>query len=203
MLYMQSLWSELSAYLVKYYFDPELPYFYHLSNYVSGAEAVAMVAGILFGILSAGTLYVYQRRVIGAIPRAVIESGAVDEVSAVSLSQLGVHLGRLARRALRARTGTLRRYIRFVGAEELTYESVTQGARKARLADSLLDVGETPCYIPTEKLDECKKRFAFEKAGSWGTVAWFWIGGVVLFFVICRFLPQIMGLLDRILGTFA
>ena len=203
MLYMQSLWSELSTYLLKHYFDPQLPYFYHLSNYMDGAEAVVIVAAVLFGVLTAGTLYVYQRRVIGAIPRAVAVSGAIDEKTAVSLSDLGVKLGWIGRFALRGRASTLRRYIRFVGAEELTYESFGKGAKAARRADLLLDLDKTPCYIPTEKLEECKKRFALEKSGGWGTVAWFWVGGVVLFFVVCRFLPEILALVDRIVGAFA
>ena len=81
MLLMQTLWEELSEYMVKRYFDPELPYFYNLSNRLDGKSIVWIIAAVILGVLAAGTVYVYQRRVLGAIPRAVVAASATDEAS--------------------------------------------------------------------------------------------------------------------------
>ena len=200
LLYMQSLWGELWTYLVKRYFDPDLPYFYHLSNETDAKNVVLILGAVLLGILAAGTAYVYQRRVLGAIPRAVIAGGAADEKTALPLPQLGVKLGWLSRLFLRSRTGAIRKYLRFVGESELTYEDL---AKKGSRVDAPIDFDSTPCYIPLEKAEECTRRFSLEKSGGWGTVAWFWVGGIVLFFVLCRILPTLLEIADRLAGAFA
>ncbi len=198
-LYMESLWEELSAYFLKRYFDPDLPYFYHLSNRTDAKNIVLIIAAVIFGILAAGTVYVYQRRVLGAIPRAVTAGGAISEETARTLPELGVKVGGVCKLVLRSRTGALRKYIRFIGEGELTYGDFAKGAKRA---NSAIDLESTPCYIPEDKLEECNRRFAVEKSGSWGTVVWFWIGGIVLFFLLCRFLPAVLGIVDRLAGIF-
>lgn len=197
MLYMQSLWSELADYFYRTFVDPSFPYFYHLSNRMEGYTVVLAIAAVFIGVLAAGTVYVYQRRVMGAFPRALIAANALDEESARALPDIGIRVGFAARLSLRGRTSALHRYVRYVGQVDPTYEDY----REKRVGKSApIDYGSARFYVPREKVAECAARFDVEKTGTWGTVAWLWGGGLLLFFLVCNFLPSIMTAVDWIAG---
>ncbi len=197
MLYMQSLWSELADYFYRTFVDPRFPYFYNLSNRMEGYTVVLAIAAVFIGVLAAGTVYVYQKRVIGAFPRALIAAGALDEENAKTLEELGVRLGWAARLSMRGRTSALRKYVRYVGQVDPTYEDY-QNKRVGKPAP--IDYENARFYVHAEQVAECASRFDVEKTGTWGTVAWVWGGGILLFFLMCNFLPSIMSGVDWIAG---
>ena len=197
MLYMQSFWSELADYFYRTFVDPTFPYFYNLSNRMEGYTVVLAIAAVFVGVLAAGTVYVYQRRVIGAFPRMLIAADALGEENAKTLRELGGKLGWPARLSMRRRTSALRKYVRYLGQIDPTYEDYRE--KRFRGADQI-DFDHASFYIRAEQKVECASRFDVEKAGTWGTVAWAWGGGILLFFLVCNFLPPIMSAVDWIAG---
>ena len=195
---LQSIWVELADYLERTFVHPRFPYFYHLSNRTEGYKIILIIAAVFIGVLAAGTIYVYQKRVIGAFPRALLAGGAVTEERALSVQELGFRPGWLLRLSMRSPSSALRRYVRYVGEQDLSYEDYV--ARKKPPKPALIDYSSARFYIAEQKSGECACRFDIEKAGSWGTVAWFWAGGILLFFIICNFLPSIMSVVDWFAG---
>ena len=197
MLYIQSLWSELADYFYRTFIDPAFPYFYHLSNRMEGYTVVLAIAAVFVGVLTAGTVYVYQKRVIGAFPRALIAADALSEENARTAQELGIKLGWAVRLSMRRRTSALRKYVRYVGQVDPTYEDYQK--RRVGGAEQI-DFESARFYVLPEKRIECSSRFNMEKTGTWGTVAWAWGGGILLFFLVCSFLPRIMSVVDWVAG---
>ena len=194
---LQSIWYELADYFVRTFVDPELPYFYNLSNRMDGYKLVLFIAAVFVGVLCAGTVYVYQKRVIGTFPRGLLAAGAIGEEKALSLQDLGLKAGWILRLSMRNPGSALRRYVRVVGEQAPTYEDY--GAGKMPKAEPI-DYVAAKFYVCQEKASECTSRYDIEKTGTWGTVAWFWAGGALLFFLICNFLPSVMSVVDWFAG---
>lgn len=198
-----SIWAEIWEYLLFRYFNPPLPYFDNLSNRLEAWTVVIGVGAALIGILLAGIAFVVLRRLFGKLPRALIERGATSEETAIPLSELGLGFTFLLRLSLRRPTSSLRRYIRYVGQVDRTYDEV-RALEKAKktVRQPEPDFGCVPIYLVEERREECLKRFSLE--GSDGKAIAFLVAVfTVLFFVICRFLPEIMSVIDRLYGFYA
>lgn len=198
-----SIWAEIWEYLLFRYFNPPLPYFDNLSNRLEAWSVVIGIGAAMIGILLAGIALVLLRRLFGKLPRALIERGATSEETAIPLSRLGLGFTFLLRLSLRRPTSSLRRYIRYVGQVDPTYEEARALEKQKKSArQEAPDFRCVPIYLVEERREECLRRFSLE--GSDGKAIAFLVAAfTVLFFVICRFLPEIMSVIDRLYGFYA
>lgn len=198
----QSLWSEIWEYLLYRYFNPRLPYFDNISNRLEAWTVVIVIACVFVGIMAAGVFLVIYKRVLGDLPSTLAELGATSEDTAVIPNEAGIKIPLLLRLSLRRSTSPLRRYIRYVGQKDLTYdEQLAIDKSKSKVKGVAPDFREVPIYLISDRSEECLRRFA--RNGSDGKSAAILIAlSVVLFFVICRFLPDLMALVDTLLGLY-
>lgn len=198
-----SMWAEIWEYLLFRYFNPPLPYFNNLSNRLEAWSVVIIIAAVFVGILLAGIAFVLCRRLFGALPRELIARGATSEETAIVPNEVGLRIPLLLRLSLRRQSSALRRYIRFVGQIDRTYdEQRALEKRKGAPKDSVPDLRCVPIYLVEQRKDECLRRFS--SSGSDGkSIAFLVATFTVLFFVVCRFLPEIMSVIDRLYGFYA
>ena len=197
-----TLWEEVWAYLLYRYFDPDLPYFYNLSNRLDAKSIVIVIAAVFLGVILSGFFFVIYMKSLGDFPRRLAELGAFDEASAVVPSKSGVKMPLLLRFALRNPSCALRRYIRYVGQVDQTYEEASKkGQKKVRAPRTPApDLQNLPIYLVRDRSDECLHRFS--KEGNGYKPVFILIGVLIpLFFVVCRFLPDILSLVDSFLGV--
>lgn len=164
---------------------------------------VLILAGVFVGIIAAGVAFVLYKRLLGNLPRVLLERGALDEETAVVPCEVGIRLPLLLRFALRRPTSVLRRYVRYVGQVDRTYgEQLELDKSKTRSKTVEPDFSKLPIYLVKEKSEECLRRFS--TVGSNGkSIAILVSIFVVLFFVVCRFLPEILSIVDGMMGLYS
>lgn len=197
-MFIQSLASELGEYFADQYFNQTLPYFTNLSNTMKAYQIVIVIGAVFLGILVACFAYVYQKKVVGKLPRMLISAGAVSEETAVPLSALPRKINRLTKCSLASTSGGLRKIVRCSGQHDLTYEEMSQKG-KNRIKPEKIDPETASFYVPEERKEEVLRRFD-ESGNTWKNVLLVALGCLVLFLVICRFLPEILSVVDVIAG---
>jgi hypothetical protein len=198
-----SIWIEIWEYLLFTYIDPELPYFNNLSNRMEAWSIVLIIAAVFVGIMASGVAFVLYKSVLGNLPRQLLARGAVSEETAVTPKELGLRMHLLLRLSLRRPTSALRRYVRYVGEPRRTYqEQLAHEKSKSKERSVEPDFRFVPIYLVEEKSEECLHRFSTN--GSNGkSIAILISIMTVLFFVVCRFLPEILSLFDSMLGIYS
>jgi hypothetical protein len=198
-----SVWAELWEYLLFRYFNPRLPYFNNLSNRLEAWKVVVGIACVFIGIVAAGIAFVIQKRMLSALPRALKERGALSPETALCCSDLGLRMPLFVRMSLRRPTSALRRYVRYVGQQDLSYDDLVAGDRaKVKTKAFEPDFRSVPLYLSAERADECLRRFD-TKGNDGKAIAILISVFVVLFFVVCRFLPDIMSLFDAMISVYS
>ena len=196
----QSLWSEIWEYLLYRYFNPPLPYFDNLSNRMESWSVILVIGAVFLGIMVAGIAFVLFQRMLGSLPRSLVELGAVSPETAIVPREKGLRLPRLLTFSLRRPTSALRRYVRYVGQSDPTYEeqlALEKSKSKARVPT--VDFSVVPIYLVAERKDECLRRFS-KKGNDGKSIAILVSVFTVLFFVVCRFLPEILSVVDGMMG---
>ena len=197
-----SLWAELWEYFINRYINPPLPYFNNISNRLEAWTVVLGIACVFIGIIAAGVFLVVYKRMLGALPKALFDLGALSEESAVVPREIGLKIPALLRFSLRHTTSPLRRYIRYVGQKDVTFEEqlMIDKAKKGRATPDV-DFRSASIYLVNDRKEECLRRFSL--SGSDGKSLAILISVfTVLFFVVCRFLPDLMLIFDGILGLY-
>jgi hypothetical protein len=195
-----TLGEELGEYFIKNFFNPQLPYFRNLPNDIEGYQIVILIGAVLLGVVFAAFAFVFQKKVVGKLPRALIAAEATSEETAKTMQELGIKADLLTELYLNNPQSALRKTVRFVGQQDLTYEEMSQKKSERRIPPKP-DSASSRFYIPAEKVDRMAKRYS-EKGNTWRMAALLAVGCVALFFVLCGFLPEIMQLVDNAAGIF-
>ena len=198
-----SLWSELWEYFVRRYINPPLPYFDNISNRLEAWTVVLAIACVFVGIIAAGIFLVIYKRMLGALPKALFDLGALSEESAIVPNEVGLKIPALLRFSLRHSTSPLRRYIRYVGQKDVSFEEQLMiDKAKKRHPTPDVDFRSASIYLVDDRKEECLRRFSL--SGSDGKSLAILISVfTVLFFVVCRFLPEILSLFDGLLAFYS
>ena len=167
--------------------------------------------GLVLGIIFASYLVIFNKRVYGDFVRSLIEENCSSPATAKTLSELGYMKNSAVRSAIK--TGhEYRGIVRCPDADEY-YSSREQarGEYEARVAASgekapafsspefKYDFAKARFYIPEDKHFTATERFE-KKGTSVLSAVGITVISLVLFFVIIKFFPDIMQLLDNFVG---
>ena len=201
--YQNSIFYELFEYFNEKYFTVE---FGAYENFSVGAGVTSLAQTIVYaialGVILAAAMSVYTRSVLGGFVRTLIKEGANSPENAKKLSQLGFFRNAAIRREL-ARGVTLRKVVHCCEEEAFLAKEGTQPAETVEKgkgeATFRPDFLTARYYIPEELRYRAEIRF--EKKGSglglfFGTA----VIAILLAAVIGYFLPDIVQLMDNIIG---
>ena len=205
-----SLWEAMLEYIEENYFA-EVSY-NNLGLGMLGSTATLrnILFGLLVGIVIASFIMVFDKRVLGSFVRKLLKEECLSPESAKRLCQLGFADKLTVRNSLRRGT-TLRSVVR--SREEEEYKASIEERRAEyekkreedptlppfKAAEYKIDPDEDHFYIPEEK--KYSAEFRFEKKGpTWLGFAAVVVVAVVLFFVLLFVIPELMKLLDELVG---
>ena len=206
-----SLWEEIWEYLYNAWFSPDGLY---LENIDLGTDPLSSVRTIVFGlfvgVIVASFIIVIDKRVLGKFIRKLLDEECTSPDKAKTLYELGFGVNYTIRNAVKRGT-TVRNVVRCV--EEEKYISETEERRaeyeKRREEDTSLPEFKDVPYKVNADIDsfyipEAKKYTAamrFEKKGTnWGVLVLIALISVVCFAVLVFLIPEILKLLDDLVG---
>ena len=206
----------IGSFFVTEFFDRELPAFTTLPNSIRAWEVNLAIGAVLLVLLLASAFLVYRRSVPDRLARELFARKALSPDDALSLSDLSIKHSLPLRFSLHDKTSGLRRCVRIVGEPPLEYRKKTRAerkeARKAARANReknpfvamknyfFPDLSEARFYIDAERTDEVDRRYAQAPRVTPKSLAWTAAVAVVVFFVLCRLMPNILLLLDKIIS---
>ncbi len=170
-----------------------------------------MIVALFVGAIIGSVASLFNKRVLGDFVRAVISEGCSSPESAKTLGELGFLKNSAVRSSLRS-NGMLGRVVRCV--EEDSYEAEQAELRGIIELRAAEDGGEVEpyralpykrnlntahFYIPAEKSDAAELRFS--KKGTNPVVLVIGIiASVLLLWVVLRILPDLLQMLDNLVG---
>ena len=206
----------IGSFFVSEFFDRELPAFTTLPNSIRAWEVNLAVGAVLLVVLLASAFLVYRRSVPDRLARELFARKITSPDDALSLSDLSIKHSLALRFSLHDWTSGLRRCVRIAGEPALTYEKKTRAEKKAARKAArenreknpfvalkkyfFPDLSEARFYIDAERIDETERRYAQAARVTPKALAWTAAVCVVLFFVLCRLMPNILLLLDKIIS---
>lgn len=206
----------IGSFFVSEFFDRELPAFTSLPNSIRAWEVNLAVGAVLLVVLLASAFLVYRRSVPDRLARELFARKITSPDDALSLSDLSIKHSLALRFSLHDRTSGLRRCVRIAGEPALTYEKKTRAEKKAARKAArenreknpfvalkkyfFPDLSEARFYIDAERTDETERRYAQAARVTPKALAWTAAVCVVLFFVLCRLMPSILQLIDKIIS---
>ena len=206
----------IGSFFVSEFFDRELPAFTSLPNSIRAWEVNLAVGAVLLVVLLASAFLVYRRSVPDRLARELFARKITSPDDALSLSDLSIKHSLALRFSLHDRTSGLRRCVRIAGEPALTYEKKTRAEKKAAREAArenreknpfvalkkyfFPDLSEARFYIDAERTEETERRYAQAARVTPKALAWTAAVCVVLFFVLCRLMPSILQLIDKIIG---
>lgn len=165
----------IAQYFEENYFSSSLNANYDNLNFTGTATTLFMlVSGICLGIWLASFVIVFEKRVVGRFVRSLLEKGAKDKDSALSLSDLGMEKKGFIKREL-SRASVSRKLISVVRADgsvtsfedELAtvFPELAKGISKNETDAENAEIGETD-VIPEADIEEGQpvKKSAGKKA---------------------------------------
>ncbi len=186
--YHRSAFRELITYLDDRYFSVDLGVYQHFSvSAQTGSVVRNLILGLALGLILAAGISCYLKTVHGGFVRRLLAEGCTTPETAKSLYELGYFHNISIRNQLRS-GGTISALVHRVGAV-------------GEPASDATNLSAARFYIPEDL--RYRAEFRYEKKGSGAPMM---ILTVVLTVVaaalLCRFLPQLLGLADVILGIF-
>lgn len=203
-----SLISELWDYLVGKYFSVELGQYDYIQ--IGSGSLVTLqkvVLGIFGGIIIAAGVVVYDKNVLGDFVRKIIYDGCLSPETAKTLEELGYARNGGVKASLKS-PNKLGRVVHSVEKEE--YERGVEEAKAAYVAEHgsdegffmpeyRIDVYNDHFYIPDE--EHYRAEIRFENRGSgWGAFILVTILSVIAAGAVCFLLPDILQLVDNMIG---
>lgn len=187
--YQRSLFRELIDYFDKTYFTITLGEYQHFSvSQQTGSVVKNLILGIALGVILAAMLSCYVKTVHGGFIRRLLKENCHSPQQAKSLSDLGFFSN-----------VSIRKQLLRGGAIGALVKSVTPTGESAT-TDRALSTARF--YIPEDL--RYTAEFRYEKRGSGvRAVILTAIITMIAAALICRFLPQLIGLADLILGIFS
>ena len=170
-----------------------------------------IVFGLVLGIIFASYLVIFNKRVYGDFVRSLIGENCSSPATAKTLSELGYMKNSAVRSAIKS-GHEYRGIVRCPEAEEyFAAREQARGEYEARVAASgetapafsspeyKYDFTTARFYIPEDKHFTATERFE-KKGTSVLSATVITVISLVLFFVIIKFLPDIMQFLDNFVG---
>lgn len=170
-----------------------------------------IVFGLVLGIIFASYLVIFNKRVYGDFVRSLIGENCSSPATAKTLSELGYMKNSAVRSAIKS-GHEYRGIVRCPEAEEyFAAREQARGEYEARVAASgekapafsspeyKYDFTSARFYIPEDKHFTATERFE-KKGTSVLSATVITVISLVLFFVIIKFLPDIMQFLDNFVG---
>lgn len=186
--YQGSLFRELISYFDETYFSVDLGEYQHFSvSAQTGAVVKNLILGIAVGLMVAAVCSCYVKTVHGGFIRRLLREGCSSPESAKSLRELGYFHNVAIRDQLR-RSGAIGELVKAAGV-----------VGEPTLTDK--DLSSARFYIPEDLRYKAEVRFDRKGSGSLSVILTL-AACAVAAALICRFLPQIIGLADVILGIF-
>lgn len=208
-----SIWEILWDYIYTHYISPEPVYYENLGYTSDGMLNIkTIVLGLLVGLIIASFSMVINKRVLGEFIRTLLSGGCLSPESAMTLSELGFERKYVIRNGVRR--GTNIRCVVKCREEEEFYASLAKRREeyeRQREADTSLppfvqseytvNADTDHFYIPEEKKYSAEMRFD-KKGTTWLGFAVIVVVSVVLFCVLLFAIPEILKLLDELVGSF-
>lgn len=186
--YRGSVFRELIDYFDETYFSVDLGEYRHFSvTTQTGSVVKNLILGIALGLIVAAVISCYVKTVHGGFVRRLLREDCTSAESAKSLSTLGYFHNITIRNQL-YRGNSLGSLVRSVDA-------VGEPAKTDRA------LSDARFYIPEELRYKAEVRYD-AKGSGWLQLILTTILTLAAAVLICRFLPQLLGLADVILGIF-
>ena len=186
--YQGSVFRELIDYFDETYFSVDLGEYQHFSvSTQTGSIVKNLILGIAVGLMVAAVCSCYVKTVHGGFIRRLLREGCNTPDTAKSLRELGYFHNISIRNQLR-RSGAIGELVKAAGA-----------VGEPALTDKYLSSARF--YIPEELRYKAEVRYERKGSGSLSVILTL-VACAVAAALICRFLPQILGLADLILGIF-
>ena len=197
--HQDSVFRELIAYFDQTYFSVSLGEYQHFSvSARTGAVVKNLILGIALGMIVAAIVSCYVKTVHGGFIRKLLKEECLSPETAKSLYTLGYFHDPSVRKQLTR--GSAFGGLVHIAAEKTEAEAQTEAAGEP--APEAPAFATARFYIPEDLKYQAELRY--EKKGSGvRSVILTAVIVVIAAALICRFLPQLLGFADLILGIFS
>ena len=193
--YQNSTLGELISYFHQTYFSIQFGAYDNFSVTEQAAGIVSkMIPALILGIMIAAIATFYCRRIVGSFVRTLIEKEALSPEAGVTLFDAGTFRSTVVRREL-GRGAFLRKVV--FCREEQAYL-----AEKGQDATYKIDFTRDHFYIPEDLKYRAENRFD-HKGSGWLSVVLTVVLVPVVVGLICRFMPNILQLVDSLITLLA
>ena len=193
--YQNSTFGELINYFQETYFSIRFGAF---DNFVITEQTASiinkMIPALVWGIIIAAVATVFCRRVVGEFVRTLIKKGALSPNAGMTLFETGLFRSIVVRHEI-CRSAFLRKVV-FCREEQ----EFLQG--KEGDATYKIDFMKDHFYIPEDLKYRAEMRFD-QKGSSWLSVVLTVILTPIAVGLLCRFMPNILQLVDSIITFLA
>ncbi len=170
-----------------------------------GATVRSLIFGLMLGTIFAGALMYYTKNVHGKFVRVLLKNECFTPEKAMTLRETGMFRSPSVRREL-AKDGVLAKLTKRVCATSAAKSTETDGeaanAPKEPTEEPTVDFLKDRFYIPEEL--KYKAEVRYDKSGSERfPFAITVIACVILAFLLCRFMPTLLGLADWLISALA
>ncbi len=206
----------IGSFFVTEFFDRPLPAFANLSNSFTAWDVNRALGLFLLVLVLATGFLAYRRSGPERLARELFSREVFSPENAVSLSELPIKVSLALRFSLHDRWSSLRRCVLIVGEPPLESKKPTKEEKKAAKEAARAnreknpfvslkkrffpDLSDAKFYLAKERREEIERRYMQEKGVTLKTFLWTLGVSVALFFVLCRLMPEILLLIDRLLG---
>lgn len=186
--YRGSVFRELIDYFDETYFSVDLGEYRHFSvTTQTGSVVKNLILGIALGLIVAAVISCYVKTVHGGFVRRLLREDCTSAESAKSLSTLGYFHNITIRNQLYRGNS--------FGSLVQSVDAVGEPAKTDRA------LSDARFYIPEELRYKAEVRYD-AKGSGWLQLILTTILTLAAAVLLCRFLPQLLGLADVILGIF-
>ena len=193
--YQNSTLGELISYFHQTYFSIQFGAYDNFSVTPQTANIInKIIPALVFGIIIAAIATVYCRRIVGAFVRTLIKKEALSPEAGVTLLDAGAFRSTILRREL-CRSAFLRKVV-FCREEQAFLNE------KGKDAIYKIDFTKDHFYIPEDLKYRAEIRFN-PKGSGWLSVVLTAIFVPLVVGLICRFMPNILQLVDSLIAFFA
>lgn len=206
----------VGEFLVTEFFDRELPAFAALPNSLRARDFTFTLGLFLFAVILAVGFLAYRRAVPERLARELFARNIFSQEEALSCADLSIKLSLALRFSLHNRFSGLRRCVLIAGEDAPDLAKKTRAERKAAQKEAKAtrannpfvalknrlfpDLSQARFYLAPDRAEEIERRYKHGFNVTPKVFCWTAAVCVVLFFVLCRLLPSILLLIDKLIG---
>lgn len=193
--YRNSTLGELISYFRTTYFTLHFGAYDNFAITEQAANTInTIVPAVVWGIIIAVLATFYCRRVVGEFVRTLLKKEVLGPDAAMTLFDLGAFRSTIIRREL-CRGAFLRKVVLCREEQDFLNE-------KGKDATYKIDFMKDHFYIPVDLKDRAEMRFD-KKGSGWQAVVLTVVLVPIVVALICRFLPDVLRLIDSLITFFA